>query len=161
MKLQLIFFWERGARLILVVIKICLSAASNCCWQLILHIACKAEEKRLYASWAHCTKTWKLDKDHKNILQDTVDHYSKPWLIRIRFDQRFYPFRRRSGLTEDVVSCLTSSRYWDIGENYLNWTHLRPNSRLSQKQKKFWIHLQFYIRLVTAISGQLWRRWQS
>jgi len=33
-----------------------------------------------------------------------------------------------------VVSNLTSSKYWDIGENCLNWTHLRPNSRLSQKQ---------------------------
>jgi len=36
-----------------------------------------------------------------------------------------------------VVSSLTSSKYWDIGENYINWTHLRPNSRLSHKQNKF------------------------
>ena len=35
------------------------------------------------------------------------------------------------------VSSLTSSKYWDIGENHLNWTHLRPNSRLSQKQNEF------------------------
>jgi len=27
-----------------------------------------------------------------------------------------------------------SSKYWDIGENYLHWTHFWPNSRLSQKQ---------------------------
>jgi len=33
-----------------------------------------------------------------------------------------------------VVSSLTSSKYWDIGENYFNWRHLRPNSRLSLKQ---------------------------
>ena len=48
-----------------------------------------------------------------------------------------------SGLGEDpeypkmVVSNLTSSMYWDIGENYLSWTHLRPNSRLSQRQNEF------------------------
>jgi len=37
-----------------------------------------------------------------------------------------------------VVSNLTSSKYCDIGENRLNWTHLRPNSRLSRKQNVFW-----------------------
>jgi len=36
-----------------------------------------------------------------------------------------------------VVSSLTSSKYWGIGENYLNRTHLRPNRRLSQKQNQF------------------------
>jgi len=36
-----------------------------------------------------------------------------------------------------VVSSLTSSKYWDNGENYLNWTRLWPNSRLSQKQNEF------------------------
>jgi len=29
-----------------------------------------------------------------------------------------------------------SSKYCDIGENNLNWTHLRTNSRLSQKQNE-------------------------
>jgi len=32
-----------------------------------------------------------------------------------------------------VVSGLTSSEFRDIGENRLNWMHLRPNSKLSQK----------------------------
>jgi len=36
-----------------------------------------------------------------------------------------------------VVSSLTSSKYLDIGENYLNTTHLRPNSRLSPKKNEF------------------------
>jgi len=36
-----------------------------------------------------------------------------------------------------VVSSLTSSKYWDIGEICLNWAHFRPNSRLSQKQNEF------------------------
>ena len=36
-----------------------------------------------------------------------------------------------------VVCNLTESKYWDIGENYLNWTHLRPNNILSQKQNEF------------------------
>jgi len=36
-----------------------------------------------------------------------------------------------------VVSSLTSSKYLDIGENYLNTTHLRPNSRLSHKKNEF------------------------
>jgi len=35
-----------------------------------------------------------------------------------------------------VLSSLTSSKYWDIGQNDLNWTHLRPNSRLSHKSHK-------------------------
>jgi len=48
-----------------------------------------------------------------------------------------------SSLGEDAdkpkmdVSSLTLSKYWDIGENYLNSTHLRHNSRLSQKQNEF------------------------
>jgi len=33
-----------------------------------------------------------------------------------------------------VVSNLTSSKYCDIGENHLNWTHWRPNCRLWQKE---------------------------
>jgi len=33
-----------------------------------------------------------------------------------------------------AVSSLTSFKYWDIGENHLNQTHLRLSSRLSQKQ---------------------------
>ena len=36
--------------------------------------------------------------------------YSKPRLIRIRFDDDFIRFRRKSGLTEDVFSNLTSSK---------------------------------------------------
>jgi len=36
-----------------------------------------------------------------------------------------------------VVSILTSSEYCDIGENHLNWTHFRPNSKLLQKQSEF------------------------
>jgi len=36
-----------------------------------------------------------------------------------------------------VVSSLTSSKYWNIGENHLNWTHLWPNSRLLQKHNEF------------------------
>jgi len=36
-----------------------------------------------------------------------------------------------------VVSSLMSSKFWDIGENHRNWTHLRPNRRLSQKQNEF------------------------
>ena len=36
-----------------------------------------------------------------------------------------------------VVSSLTSSKWWDIVENHLNRAHLRPNSRLSQKQIEF------------------------
>jgi len=31
---------------------------------------------------------------------------------------------------------MTSSKYWDIVQNYLNWTHLRPNSRPSQKKNE-------------------------
>ena len=49
-----------------------------------------------------------------------------------------------------VISSLTSSKCWDIGENHLNWTHLRPNSRLSQNQNEF-IYLQWYIRLATDL----------
>jgi len=41
------------------------------------------------------------------------------------------------------VSSLTSSKYWDIGENYFNWTHSRPNSRLSQKRNEF-MYWQWY-----------------
>jgi len=37
-----------------------------------------------------------------------------------------------------VVTSLTSSEYWDTGENNLNWTDLRPNSQLLQKQNE-WI----------------------
>jgi len=33
-----------------------------------------------------------------------------------------------------VDSKLTSSNYWESGENHSNRTHLRPNSSLSQKQ---------------------------
>jgi len=36
-----------------------------------------------------------------------------------------------------VVSSQTSSMYCDTVENHLDWTHLRPNSRLSLKQKEF------------------------
>jgi len=36
-----------------------------------------------------------------------------------------------------VASSLKSSQYWDIGENYSNWSRLRPKSRLSQKKKEF------------------------
>ena len=36
-----------------------------------------------------------------------------------------------------MVFNLTASKYWDIGENYLNWIYLRLNSRLSQKQDEF------------------------
>ena len=67
-----------------------------------------------------------------------------------------------------VVSSLTSSRHWDIGENYLNWTlklnwkllklntsYLRPNSGLSQKQINLVMYLQWYNRLVTATSRQM------
>ena len=36
-----------------------------------------------------------------------------------------------------VVFSLTSSKFWDIGENHRNSTHLRPNSTLSQKQNEF------------------------
>ena len=35
-----------------------------------------------------------------------------------------------------VVSSLTSSKYWDLGENQWNWTHLWPNSKLSMKQNE-------------------------
>jgi len=34
-------------------------------------------------------------------------------------------------------SSLTSSKCGDVGENYLHLTHLRLNSRLSQKQNEF------------------------
>jgi len=36
-----------------------------------------------------------------------------------------------------VATSLTSFRYWDIGENRLNWVHLRHNRRFSQKQNDF------------------------
>jgi len=39
-----------------------------------------------------------------------------------------------------VASSLTSSessKYWYIGENHWNWTHLQPNNRLSQKHNEF------------------------
>jgi len=36
-----------------------------------------------------------------------------------------------------VVSGLTSSKYWDIGENCLSWTSLQLYSRLLQKQNEF------------------------
>jgi len=36
-----------------------------------------------------------------------------------------------------VVSSLTSSKYGDICENHLHWTHLRPNRRLSRKHSEF------------------------
>jgi len=67
-----------------------------------------------------------------------------------------------SGLGKDpddpkvLVFRLTSSKCWDVGENHLNWTHLRPNSRLSQKQKNLLVYVHWYSRLVTAISRQLW-----
>ena len=36
-----------------------------------------------------------------------------------------------------LCSRLTSSKYWGIADNHLNWAHLRPNNRLSQKQSEF------------------------
>jgi len=36
-----------------------------------------------------------------------------------------------------IVSSLTSSKCGDIGENHLNWMHLRPSSRPSQKHSEF------------------------
>jgi len=59
-----------------------------------------------------------------------------------------------------VVSSLTSSKYWDIGENHLNWTHLRHNSRLSQKQNGSWLRrtLGFWTDAEWSISSQfIWK----
>ena len=63
-----------------------------------------------------------------------VRMYSKPRLIRIRFDWRFFLVLAKNRVD---VSSLTSSKYSDIGENHFKWTHLRPNSRLSQKHNEF------------------------
>jgi len=55
-----------------------------------------------------------------------------------------------------VVFSLTLSKYWDIGKNHRNSTHLRPNSRLSQKKRNLLMHLQWYISLVAATCRQWW-----
>jgi len=45
--------------------------------------------------------------------------------------------RRRLFLQKQAIYSLTSLKYWDISKNNLDWIHLRPNSRLSRKQKEF------------------------
>jgi len=53
-----------------------------------------------------------------------------------------------------VISGLTSSKYRDIGENYLNWTHLRPNRRLSHCST--WYSMPVCdVRVVPTISRML------
>ena len=53
-----------------------------------------------------------------------------------------------------VVSSLTSSKYWDISENYLKWTLLRPSKQTFAEAKRIYgcIYNSTSDRLLTAIA---------
>jgi len=54
-----------------------------------------------------------------------------------------------------IVSSLTSSKCGDIGENHLIECIYDPAADLRRSTANLLIYLQWYIRLVTAISRQL------
>jgi len=107
--------------------------------------------------------------------------YSEPRSIRIRFHRRFSSVWAKIRIIRRWLFRAWHHLCTEIsGENYLNRTHLRPNSRLSQKQNEFIKiytmvhqtsnrHIQLVIRnlkfiilhdLATKESGILdWRRY--